>query len=119
MLNMPVKAQQTNIYQVCRTYQENYSPGYYDRNGNYIPGNVNTNSYNTPCNNQTYYRPNNGGEYYPPPVTQPRQVYCDTTRSVLGAAIGGGLGAIFTNPDTRRYTIPIGAGLGGLAIGCR
>ena len=42
-----VKAQQTNIYQVCRTYQENYSPGYYDQYGNYVQGGVNTQAYNT------------------------------------------------------------------------
>jgi len=70
-LSVPVQAQQTNIYQVCRTYQENYAPGYYDQYGNYVQGNVDTQAYNTQCGTGTYYRPNNGGAVYASPVSQP------------------------------------------------
>jgi hypothetical protein len=96
-LPIPVLAQQTNLYQVCTTYAENYSPGYYDSNGNYRQGNVNTQSYNTQCGTGTYYRPNNAvaAPYYAAPVVvqpapQPyyRQRVCNPT---AGALMGAGL----------------------------
>lgn len=95
---LPVFAQQTNIYQVCTNYQENYAPGYYDRYGNYVQGNVNTQRYNVDCQNQTYYRPN-GGYVQPSPVVAPieqpryRQRICNP---VAGAALGAGLASALT-----------------------
>jgi hypothetical protein len=115
LLPVPAFAQQVNEYDVCTRYREIYVPGYYDSYGNYISGRVESESYKVQCGDRgVVYR--NVPDYEP---RHRRQVYCDPTRSVLGAAIGGGLGAIFTNPNTRRYTIPIGAGLGGLSLGCR
>jgi hypothetical protein len=108
---LPAVAQQVNEYDVCTRYRETYVPGYYDSYGNYISGRVESESYKVPCG--TGYRNN--------PEPQPRyrrQVYCDPTRSILGAGLGGGLGAIFNNSNTRRYTVPIGAALGGIAFGC-
>ena len=91
---VPVFAQQTNIYQTCTNYQENYNPGYYDQYGNYIQGNVNTQRYNVQCGTGTYYRPNNGGypqQYYP--QQQYRQRVCNPT---AGAALGAGLASAIT-----------------------
>ena len=116
--SVPVQAQQTNIYQVCTTYQENYAPGYYDRYGNYVQGNVGTNSYNTQCGTGTYYRPNNGGVSYASPVSQPvQQPY--SNRSCAFAAlstIGGGYVAYrATNyVPNRWWAIPLGAVTGGI-----
>ena len=112
------KAQQTNIYQVCTNYQENYAPGYYDQYGNYRQGNVNTQAYNTPCGTGTYYRPNNGGAVYATPVAQPiQQPYYN--RSCAAAPIGtilGGLGAYraTSRVSNRWWSIPLGAVTGGI-----
>jgi len=72
-------AQQTNYYQVCKTYQENYVPGYYDQYGNYIPGYVNTNRYNTSCG------VGGGG-----PVTYQQPTY---NRRICNPAAGAAMGA--------------------------
>ena len=112
------KAQQTNVYQVCTTYQENYSPGYYDQYGNYRQGNVGTNSYNTPCGTGTYYRPNNGGAVYATPVAQPiQQPYYNRSCAAapIGAIIGGLGGYKVTNRVSNRWwTIPLGVVTGGI-----
>lgn len=105
-------------YDVCTRNREVYVPGHYDRYGNYVPGHVKTKSYRVSCRELSYYDPepyNTPNVVHPPAVQQP---VCSPTKTILGAVIGGGLGSIFTNPDTRRYTVPIGAGLGGLAAGC-
>ena len=112
----PVMAQQTNIYEVCRTYQENYAPGYYDQYGNYVQGNVRTEAYNTRCGTGTYYRPNNQqrAPYHATPVTQPRRT-CAT--SSLGAILGGVAGYAATpRVADRWYMIPLGI-LGGGVVG--
>jgi len=116
---VPAKAQQVTIYQTCTTYQENYSPGYYDRYGNYVQGNVGTNSYNTPCGTGTYYRPNNGGAVYATPVAQPIQQPYYNNRSCSAAPIGailGGFGAYrATNRVSNRWwSIPLGVVTGGI-----
>ena len=85
---IPALAQQTNIYQTCTNYQENYNPGYYDRYGNYVQGNVDTQRYNVQCGTGTYYRPNNGGAVYQSPVGAPVQQpyygrrYCPPSRTL-------------------------------------
>jgi len=114
-LSVPVQAQQTNIYQVCRTYQENYAPGYYDQYGNYVQGNVDTQAYNTQCGTGTYYRPNNGGAVYASPVSQPVQQPRTCAAAPLGAIIGG-LGAygVTKSVPNRWWSIPLGVVTGGL-----
>ena len=115
----PVFAQQTNIYQTCTNYQENYNPGYYDQYGNYRQGNVYTQSYNTQCGNGNYYNSNNGvsAPYYASqPIQQPYY-----RRSCSAGAIGailGGFGAYkATNRVSNRwFTIPLGI-LGGSVVG--
>ena len=124
-LSVPVQAQQTNIYQVCRTYQENYAPGYYDQYGNYVQGNVDTQAYNTQCGTGTYYRPNGGNVYQSPvntPIAQPSysRGYCSPARTTLGGLIGGGVAASVSKKNAWSWAIPLGAVLGtGVAqVGC-
>ena len=113
-----VKAQQTNVYQVCRTYQENYTPGYYDQYGNYVQGGVNTQAYNTNCQNQTYYHPNNGGAYYTTPVTQPVAQPRSCGAAPLGAILGGlGAYAVTRSVPNRWWSIPLGVVTGGIVGG--
>jgi hypothetical protein len=111
---VPVFAQQTNIYQVCTNYQENYSPGYYDSYGNYVQGRVNTESYNVQCGTGTYYRPNGGNVYQSPvvaPVAQPRG-YCSPARTTLGGLLGGGIAAAVSKKNAWSWAIPLGVVLG-------
>jgi hypothetical protein len=114
--SVPVQAQQTNIYQVCTTYQENYAPGYYDRYGNYVQGNVGTNSYNTQCGTGTYYRPNNGGAAYASPVSQPVQQPRRTCAITALSTIGGGYVAYRATDyvPNRWWAVPLGAVTGGI-----
>ena len=115
---MPVFAQQTNIYQVCTTYQENYAPGSYDQYGNYRQGNVSTQAYNTQCGTGTYYRPNNAvaAPYYASPVTQPVAQPRRTCAAAALGAIGGGYAAYrATNyVPNRWWAVPLGAVTGGI-----
>ena len=119
LFSVPVKAQQTNIYQVCTTYAENYAPGYYDQYGNYRQGNVSTQSYNTQCGTGTYYRPNNAvsAPYYASPVTQPvQQPYRRSCAAAPVGAILGGLGAYSATKRVanRWWAIPLGVVGGGI-----
>jgi len=119
LFSVPVKAQQTNIYQVCTTYAENYAPGYYDQYGNYRQGNVSTQSYNTQCGTGTYYRPNNAvsAPYYASPVSQPvQQPYRRSCAAAPVGAILGGLGAYSATKRVanRWWSIPLGVVGGGI-----
>jgi hypothetical protein len=119
LFSVPVKAQQTNIYQVCTTYAENYAPGYYDQYGNYRQGNVSTQSYNTQCGTGTYYRPNNAvsASYYASPVSQPvQQPYRRSCAAAPVGAILGGLGAYSATKRVanRWWSIPLGVVGGGI-----
>ena len=117
----PVFAQQTNIYQTCTNYQENYNPGYYDQYGNYRQGNVSTQSYNTQCGTGTYYRPNNAvsAPYYASPVSQPvQQPYRRSCAAAPIGAILGGYGAYraTSRVSNRWWSIPLGV-VGGSILG--
>jgi len=121
LFSVPVKAQQTNIYQVCTTYAENYAPGYYDQYGNYRQGNVSTQSYNTQCGTGTYYRPNNAvsAPYYASPVSQPvQQPYRRSCAAAPIGAILGGYGAYraTSRVSNRWWSIPLGV-VGGSILG--
>ena len=117
---VPVFAQQTNIFQTCTNYQENYNPGYYDRNGNYVQGNVNTQQYNVQCGGGTYYRPNNVAPVYQAPGYVPQQRYCSPARTTLGGLLGGGAAAAIAKQDSWSWAIPLGAvlGMGASQAGC-
>ncbi len=109
---LPAVAQQVNEYDVCTRYRETYVPGYYDSYGNYISGRVESESYKVPC----------GTGYQNNPEPQPRyrrQVYCDPTRSLLGATLGGGVAASMSRGDGYKWSVPLGAFLGGVGFGCR
>ena len=111
-----VYSQQVNDYQTCTKYREVYTPGYYDRYGNYVQGNVSTQSYQVPCGNgPVNYQPrrvdNYGNNYY-------RRGYCNPTQATLGALLGGGVGAALSRGDGRWWAVPVGAAVGGAMFGC-
>lgn len=86
-------SQQTNTYQVCRQYQENYVPGYYNSDGSYRQGGTYTIELTVNCQTGQVYssRPYNGGGNY---IAQPQPVYQYRTRncnSAAGALLGAGL----------------------------
>jgi hypothetical protein len=87
----PVEAQQLNTYQVCHTYQEQYSPGYYTNNGSYIQGGVYTIKNTVNCQTGEVYssQPYSGGRN----VVVNQQPYYRQRRCnpAAGAALGYGL----------------------------
>jgi hypothetical protein len=116
LFSVPVQAQQVNDYQICTKYREVYNPGYYDRYGNYVQGNVSTQSYQVPCGNGPInYQPRGNGyvgnNYY-------GRGYCNPTQSALGALLGGGVGAALSRGDGRWWAVPVGAAVGGAMFGC-
>ncbi len=116
LVSLPVQGQQVNDYQTCIKYREVYNPGYYDRYGNYIQGNVSTQSYQVPCGNGPInYQPRRNG-YYGNNYYGRR--YCDPTQSALGALLGGGVGAALSRGDGRWWAVPVGAAVGGAMFGC-
>lgn len=130
---------QTNEYIVCKqtNYKEVYQPGFYDEEGNYTPGYVTTQEYKVPCTNtlsqnqfygQNEYRPEQTYQQRPQqryqnrpvnrPVNRPR-LNCDATSTVLGGVLGGGIAASMSRGDGYKWSVPLGAFLGGAALGCR
>jgi hypothetical protein len=124
-LPAPVVAQQVNQFGVCTQYQEVYTPGGYDQNGNYFPGGVSTQAYNVPCNQvNSGWRPtnqyyNNNGSGYYGRRTNPN---CNPVRTALGAVLGGAIGRSMTstsnNRNNRGWATALGASIGGLAFSC-
>jgi len=108
-LSIPVSAQQVTEFDECTRTREVYVPGYYDRYGNYQQGYVNTERYNVPCGNtgrnhyrrESYQRPN-----------------CDPSRTFLGAILGGGVAASMSRGDGYKWSVPLGAFIGGAGFGC-
>ena len=111
LFSMPVQAQQVNDYQICTKYREAYNPGYYDLNGNYVQGNISTQSYQVPCGSGPINHQSRGNDYY-------ARRYCDPTQSALGALLGGGVGAALSRGDGRYWAVPVGAAVGGAMFGC-
>ena len=113
-----VYAQQINQFGVCTQYQEVYTPGGYDRYGNYYSGGVSVRSFNVPCNGLVggggYY----GRSYYGR-ITNPN---CNPVRTVLGAVLGGAVGRSMTstnnNRNNRGWATALGASIGGLSFAC-
>jgi len=115
LLPTPAFAQQVNNYAVCTQNQEVYQPGGYDRYGNYVPGGVTVQTYNVPCNNVNQgWRPAN--QYYGNGGYGGR--YCNPTRSVLGALLGGGVAASMSRGNGYYWSVPVGAAIGGAMFGC-
>jgi hypothetical protein len=88
---LTASAQQMNIYQVCHTYQEQYTPGYYTNNGSYVQGGVYTVKNTVNCQTGEVYasQPYNGGRnYYQPQVVYQRRRVCNP---VAGGLLGAGI----------------------------
>jgi hypothetical protein len=110
LFSVPVQAQQVTEFEECTRTREVYVPGYYDGYGNYRRGYVNTEKYRVPCGNSGYgssprYRYNRG-------------VYCDPTKTALGAILGGGVAASMSRGDGYKWSVPLGAFIGGAGFGC-
>jgi hypothetical protein len=87
-----VEAQQLNTYQVCNTYQEQYTPGYYTNNGSYIQGGVYTIKNTVNCQTGEVYssQPYRGGNVsYQQPYYRQRR--CNPNNALFGSILGGGL----------------------------
>jgi hypothetical protein len=97
-------AQQLNTFQVCHTYQEQYSPGYYTNNGFYIQGGVYTVKNTVNCQTGEVYssQPYSGGGgsnvVYQPAYR--RQRVCNPA---AGAAIGYGLASALSGQTGYNY----------------
>ena len=108
LVHVPVMAQQVNQYDVCTQYREVYTPGYYDRYGNYVSGGVSTQRYNVPCNNTSY-------NHVEPRQVQPQRRVC--AAAPVGAILGGIAGYKATpRVADRWYMIPLGI-FGGSVVG--
>ena len=99
---------------VCTSNREVYIPGYRDNHGNYVPGGVRTESYNVPCGSTQQ-----GYERYRSPRSYPREKVCDPSKTLLGATLGGGVGAVLSRGEGRLWAVPLGAFVGGHAFGCK
>lgn len=115
--SMPVYAQQVTEFEECTRTREVYIPGYYDRYGNYQQGRVNIEKYRVPCGGYVVERP--VYREAPPPVyTRPRTVQCDPTKTALGGVLGGGVAASMSRGNAYKWSVPLGAFIGGVAFGC-
>ena len=102
MISVPAQSQQVTEFDECARSREVYVPGYYDRYGNYQQGYVNVERYNVSCGQ----RPT------------PSRSYCDPTRTILGGILGGGIAASMSRGDGYRWSVPVGAFIGGASFGC-
>jgi hypothetical protein len=102
---VPVEAQQLNTYQVCHTYQEQYSPGYYTNNGSYIQGGVYTVKNTVNCQTGEVYssQPYSGGGNVSYQQPYYRQRTCNPNNAAYGAAVGYGLGSALSGQTGYRY----------------
>ena len=92
----PSSAQAQYGGQVC--YNRVYIPEGYDRYGNYHEGHYQDRQ--VPCNNQQ------------------QGVSCDPSRTFLGAILGGGVAASMSRGDGYKWSVPLGAFIGGAGFGC-
>ena len=97
-----VEAQQLNTYQVCHTYQEQYTPGYYTSNGSYVQGGVYTIKNNVNCQTGEVYssQPYNGGGNVTYQQPYYRQRVCNP---YAGAAMGAGLAEALSGGNGYKY----------------
>jgi len=119
-------SQQINDFQECVQHREVYTPGGFDEFGNFRSGWVSVETFNVPCNNVQFRNPPRS-QYRNPaiqrvPVTYGGYYYCNPTRSIWGAALGGSIGRALTstrnNRRNRGWATALGASLGGLAYSC-
>ena len=114
LLAMPagVNGQVVSDFPVCTNYRERYQGGGFDNDGNYVPGFVMTERFNIDCGTAT-----NGAGSYRRYQGNPLNPSCNPTRTILAGTLGAGIGAAIKR-SARRYTVPIGAALFGLATSC-
>ena len=93
---MPSNAQ----YYAEMCYTKVYVPEGYDRYGVYREGYYTERQ--VPCNT---------------PLRSALQ--CNPTNTLLGAILGGGVAASMSRGDGYKWSVPLGAFVGGAAIGCR
>jgi hypothetical protein len=139
-------AQQTNTFQVCRQYKENYVPGYYNNYGNYVQGGVQTLELTVNCQtgevySSKVYNGGNGGYIAQPPLEYYRRRNCNPN---VGALLGAGIAGAISGGNTRtssggynsfygrnysssswnntyrnnNYSQMLGAGIGALLFSC-
>lgn len=127
MFSVPVQAQQVNEYLTCKKYRETYTPGFYDNYGRYVQGSVVTQEYRANCETGKATGPASPAPYqqtqYQQPYVAPRPyynggVYCNPTRSALGALLGGGVAASMSRGNGYYWSVPVGAAIGGALFGC-
>ena len=119
LFSVPVQAQQVTEFDVCTRVREVYVPGYYDSYGNFVSGSVRSERYRVPCNATAaiVQQP----QYVAPATVAPRYyggVYCNPTRSALGALLGGGVAASMSRGNGYYWSVPVGAAIGGALFGC-
>lgn len=127
----PAFSQQVVELNECVRVREVFVPGTYDRYGNYVQGYVKSERFRVPCAaavvNPVVANPAVRQEYYEEeyrPYVRERavrrnQIYCDPTKSVLGGVLGGGIAAGVSKKDAYKWSVPLGAFLGGATFGCR
>jgi hypothetical protein len=136
LFSVPVQSQQVNEYQTCIKYREVYTPGYYDNYGRYIQGGVVTQEYRANCQTGAAISPSVAVVQQPyaapAPYAAPRPyyngygypgyyrggVYCNPTRTSLGALLGGGIAASMSRGNGYYWSVPVGAAIGGALFGC-
>lgn len=119
-LPLPAFSQQVTDFDVCTRNREVYVPGHYDRYGRYVQGHVKTDTYRVPCGSVSTWPPEPAGSAEPHPVP-PRvrsRVSCDPARTLLGMTAGGGAAAAMSRGDGYKWSVPLGAVIGGVAFGC-
>lgn len=117
---LPAFSQQVTNFDVCTRNREIYVPGHYDRYGRYVPGHVKTETYQIECGYVQSWPPAPAGsaEPHPVPPRNPRRVSCDPSRTLLGMVAGGGVAASMSRGDGYKWSVPLGAVIGGAAFGC-
>lgn len=125
LVSVPVQAQQVNEYLTCKKYRETYTPGFYDNYGRYIQGSVVTQEYRANCETGQATGPASPAPYQQTQYQQPYRpyynnsgVYCNPTRSALGALLGGGVAASMSRGNGYYWSVPVGAAIGGALFGC-
>jgi hypothetical protein len=131
LISLTAKAQQVNEYLTCKKYKETYTPGFYDNYGRYVQGSVVTQAYRANCETGVATGPASPAPYrqtqYQQPYVAPRPyyngyynagVYCNPTRSTLGALLGGGIAASMSRGNGYYWSVPVGAAIGGALFGC-
>ena len=112
LLSPAAALSQQRVYRESYCYEntEEYIPGYYNYQGQYVGGYVKSNRRRVPCSYSSYQM-----EY-----NQPTEQRCSATRTTLGGLLGGGAAAALSKKDAYGWSIPLGTvlGMGVAQAGC-